>query len=245
MNNRNLNYFERIVFALKEERMGRDSIKKLPLGISFPLQEVLSHQYFKTIYVKSSESEKRIIEEWPKEIFKLIEREDLYYNFQEMKKNKSMYEEATPEFQFSRVSTLNLNKTLSKRRSTFKLGRTESNIFANMKKSIVQPKGAEKNKVKQTQGNPEEAEAQEYMDLVEKEFKSLGLKNKKISEDHFINYRFSSDLRYMEVCLMLDSSIPFKLRIDKVDGVEQMTVEELDATKHMIHEQRVIRQFAK
>lgn len=214
--------------------MGRDSIKKLPLGISLPIQEVLAHEYFKTIYVKNSEPEKRIIEEWPKEIFRLIEREDLYYNFQEMKKNKEMFEEATPEFQFSRVSTLNLTKKLSKRKSTLTLGRTESNVFANMKKSVVS-KPQKNEKLKQKLRNSEE-EAQEYMDLIEKEFKSLGLQNKKLNENHFIDYRFSSDLRYMEVCLMLDSSIPFKLRIDKVEGIDQMQLNDLDLIKHKMHE---------
>lgn len=197
LDNRNLNYFERIVFCLKEERMGRDSIKKLPLGISLPIQEVLAHDYFKTIYVKSTDIEKKFIKEWPKEIFRLIEREDLYYNLQEMKKNEEMCEEAAPEFQFSRISTLNLTKTLSKRKSMFKLGRTESNVFANMKKSLV-PK-TQKAKTKQNKENEEEAETKEYMDLIEKEFKSLGIDSKKINENHFIDYRFSSDLRYKEV----------------------------------------------
>jgi hypothetical protein len=243
LTNWNLNFFERIVFCLKEERMGRDSIKKLPLGISLPIQEVLAHEYFKGIYVKNSESEKRIIEEWPKEIFRLIEREDLYYNFQEMKKNKEISEESTPEFQFSRVSTLNLTKKLSKRKSTLILGRTESNVFDNMKKSITS-KAQKNEKLKQTLRNSDE-EAQEYMDLIEKEFKSLGLQNKKLNENHFIDYRFSSDLRYMEVCLMLDSSIPFKLRIDKIEGIDQMQIDELDMIKHTMHENWVTRQNAK
>lgn len=245
MKNRSMNLFEKIVFCLKEEYMGRDSIKRLPLGISLPIQEVLSHEYFKSIYVNSTEEEKRIIEEWPKEIFRLIEREDLYSNLQEMKKNMDIMEEITPEFQFSRISTLNMNNTLLKRKSTIKLGRTESNVFANIKKSIVPHKNINKNYIKKNQNNPEEQEAQEYMDLIEKEFKSLSLKNKTISESHYINYRFSSDLRYMEVCLMLDSSTPFKLRIDRIQGIDQMTVEQLDTAKSLMHEKRITRQFAK
>ena len=145
-NRRKLNYFERIVFCLKEERMGRDSIKKLPLGISLPIQEVLSHDYFKSIYVKSSEEEKKVIENWPKEIFKLIEREDLYHNLQEKKKNKEFSEEVSTDFQFSRVSSLNLNKNLVKRRSTLKFGRSESNAFANMKHSTLNEETVHKNK---------------------------------------------------------------------------------------------------
>lgn len=44
---------------------------------------------------------------------------------------------------------------------------------------------------------------------------------------------------------MLDSSIPFKLRIDRVEGIEQMTAAEVDAVKVLMHETRVTRQFAK
>lgn len=252
LQNRNLNYFERIVFCLKEERMGRDFIKKLPLGVSLPIQEVLSHDYFKTIYVKSTPSEKKFIEDWPKEIFRLIEREDLYYNLNEIKKNRELSEEQVPDFQFSRVSTLNLAKNISsKRRSTLKLGRTESNVFDGIKKSIVPGKKNDKSQSKAPQRN-DDADAQEYLDLIEKEFKSLGIKNNNlsditgnVSEGHFINYRFSSDLRYMEVCLMLDSNIPFKLRIDKVEGIEQMNPQDVEQRKLMMHENGVIRQFAK
>jgi hypothetical protein len=86
MINTNMNLFEKIVFCLKEECLGRDEIKKLPLGFSLPIQEVLNHDYFKTIYAKSNPKERKIIQDWPKEIFKLIEREDLFYNFQEMRK---------------------------------------------------------------------------------------------------------------------------------------------------------------
>lgn len=231
MMNLNINLFEKIVFCLKDEYMGRDSIKRLPLGISLPIREVLSHDYFKTIYVNNTEEEKRFIKTWPKEIFELIEREDLFYNLQEIKKNNENLDEPPSEFQFSRISNLKLNKALLKRKSTIKLGRTESNVFENNKKGA--------------NNQTEEADSQEYIDLIEKEFKSLSLKNKKISENYFINYRFSSDLRYMEVCLMLDSAAPFKLRIDKLEGIDQMTMEELDTAKTLMHEKRVIRQFAK
>ena len=245
MKNLNMNLFEKIVFCLKEECMGRDTIKRLPLGISLPLQEVLSHDYFKNIYVKSTEEEKRIIEEWPKEIFRLIEREDLYTNIQEIKKSVDIMEEITPEFQFSRISSLNINKTLLKRKSTIKLGRTESNVFDNIKKSVVPNKLLVKNNMKKSQGNHEDQKEQEYMDLIDEELKSQNLKNKTITETHYINYRFSSDLRYMEVCWMLDSSTPFKLRIDKIQGIDQMTVDQLDAAKALIHEKRITRQFSK
>lgn len=248
----NLNYFERIVFCLKEERMGRDSIKKLPIGISLPIQEVLSHEYFKSIYVKSNEAEKKMIEGWPKEIFKLIEREDLYYNLQEMKKSKDIDEEVIPEFQFSRISNLDMNKKISKRKSTLKLGRTESNAFANMKNSVLTGRNINKPKANLVQNANEEDETQEYMNLIDKEFKRLGLKNNKMSnivgktsDGNFISYRFSSDLRYMEVSLMLDSSIPFKLRIDKVEGIEQMVPEKLEETKQIMHLNCITRQFAK
>ena len=52
------------------------------------------------------------------------------------------------------------------------------------------------------------------MKLIEKELGSLGLKVKSRSmndEKHFIDYRFSSDMRYKEVCLMLNSETPFRL----------------------------------
>ena len=44
---------------------------------------------------------------------------------------------------------------------------------------------------------------------------------------------------------MLDSSIPFKLRMDKVEGIETMTMEELDGFKNTMHENGVTRQNAK
>jgi hypothetical protein len=230
--------------------MGRDTIKRLPIGISLPIQEVLSHEYFKSIYVQSVDSKKLTIEDWPKEIFKLIEREDLYYNLQEMKKNKEQTDEATPEFQFSRISQMNISKKFSKRSSTFKLGRTESNVFAGMKKSNLNKNS--KAKVKQPHENSDEIETQEYINLIEKEFKSLGLKNGSnknklgnVSEGNFINYRFSSDLRYMEVSLMLDSSIPFKMRIDRIEGIETMDNQRLDEVKTIMHENLVTRQFSK
>ena len=214
----------------------------MPLGISLPIQEVLAHEYFKNIYVRSSPSEKRVIEEWPKEIFKLIEREDLYYNFHEIKKNNDTVKQ--------------VEQVTFKKQGSLKLGRMESNVFANTKSSIIDTKGPKNEKFKQVTRNSDE-EAKEYMDLIEEEFKSLGLQNKKMAanslvpslhgnnSDHFIDYRFSSDLRYTKVCLMLDSSIPFKLRMDKVEGIETMTMEELDGFKNTMHENGVTRQNAK
>lgn len=90
------------------------------------------------------------------------------------------------------------------------------------------------------------------MNLIDKEFSQLGLKKKKmtnmvgeVSEGNFISYRFSSDLRYIEVSLMLDSSIPFKMRIDKVPNIEHLTPEKLEETKQLLHLNCITRQFAK
>jgi hypothetical protein len=94
----------------------------------------------------------------------------------------------------------------------------------------------------QSQNNEE---AQEYMDLIEKEFISLGIKEKHY-DDHFIDYRFSEDKRYEEAWFLLDSSRhPFRLRVEKIQGYEQMNDQERDTAKAMIHENWVLRQFAK
>jgi hypothetical protein len=236
-----MNLFEKIVFCLKEEYMGRDTIKKLPLGISLPIQEVLTHDYFQNIYAKSTEEQRKSIKEWPKEIFKLIEREDLYYNLQEMK-SKEMTSVSSQEFQFSRVSTLNLEKKFSKRKSTLKLGRTESNVFDSTKRQpIQQVKKSSNLKSEPATDKPfgDEAEEQKYMDLIDKQFTSLGFKDK--HEKHI----FNSDLRYQEVSLMLDSAVPFKLRVDKIERIELMTNEEYEDVRGKMHDNRVIRQFAK
>ena len=219
--------------------MGRSSIKRLPLGISLPIQEVLTHDYFSTIYVKSSNEQRQQIKEWPKEMFKLIEREDLYYNLQELK-NKEINAESSVEFQFSRVSNLKLDRRLSKRKSMLKLGRADSNIFNQPSKSITSKKQAKDSRFsKQDPTVDNESEEQKYMDLIDKEFKSLGFKNK--NETHI----FNSDLRYQEVCSILDSSIPFKIRIDKVEGIDQMANDKIEEVRNVMHDYRVVRQYAK
>ena len=60
-----------------------------------------------------------------------------------------------------------------------------------------------------------ESNNEQHMKLIERELGSLGLIVKARSvqdEKHFIDHWFSQDMRYKEVCLLLNSEIPFWVR---------------------------------
>lgn len=97
-----MNVFEKVLFAFWQEKIGPDMIKHLPLYVQIPFMEITS-------YAQENALEIKTMAEWPWEIYKLIEWEDLDKNFKELKKN-NISEKDKRDFMFSWASTINMEK---------------------------------------------------------------------------------------------------------------------------------------
>ena len=61
----NMHLFEKILFALKEENMDLDELKKLPSILSLPLLEIIR-------YARLFQQDIQTLPHWPDSLYKLI-----------------------------------------------------------------------------------------------------------------------------------------------------------------------------
>ena len=207
---------ERVLFCLREEKMGMDVIARLPYGVSLPLLEILRYARQHTHEV---DAHSVVVQE---QLGKLIGREDVARNIQ------TFFGKGEGE---RRSNIGQLERRISMRRS-LPFERGTSNVF-------LQPD--EEEKTESLQILEKNADAQTYLQNIERHIShTFEAGSMRSGEDptgtgsagegaaRLVANRFSQDMRFREVSQMLDSSKHIKLRLEKIAEFEQLSDEKLE-----------------
>jgi hypothetical protein len=224
-----MHLFEKILFALREENMDLDELKKLPSIISLPLLEIIR-------YARLFQQEIQTLSHWPDSLYKLIQREDILNNLRLFERGGGTAAAglANPLSQ----THMDLTKQHSKK---FALTRQMTNVF---KGQSIEEMQQEEHR-RQMESNILKTAADFINQHTGPQGSGQGDKggNNKIND--FFKNRFSQDTRYKEVTNFLSSANQIIVKLEHVPNRESLTEEQLNTEKQKLLDKLFLRQLAK